>query len=208
MRELSRFDDPDIERGVYNNTQSDDEYLTKINKIEKMDTSIKTCLLPPNYHRWEVFEGLRKTTLLKFDWILTHLQINQLVAYNHEPMKMSLACELECFRLANCEVSQTYISKVCRLLFYLRTYKEKEWILQKIRQHDFEPIHLLTLNFHQLTPHPIVETYLLLGQPVGFSYCKFCKKDAASFFEFQVRSADEPMTCFYTCGNCGKHWKT
>ena len=37
--------------------------------------------------------------------------------------------------------------------------------------------------------------------------CGRCKKNKCSYFELQTRSADEPMTIFITCINCGKRWK-
>ena len=37
--------------------------------------------------------------------------------------------------------------------------------------------------------------------------CGRCKKRQCSYFEMQTRSADEPMTVFVTCINCGKRWK-
>jgi len=37
--------------------------------------------------------------------------------------------------------------------------------------------------------------------------CGRCKKRKCSYFELQTRSADEPMTIFITCINCGKRWK-
>lgn len=37
--------------------------------------------------------------------------------------------------------------------------------------------------------------------------CGRCKKKECSFYQLQTRSADEPMTTFITCLNCGKRWK-
>ena len=37
--------------------------------------------------------------------------------------------------------------------------------------------------------------------------CSKCKKRECSYYELQTRSADEPMTIFVTCLNCGKRWK-
>ena len=36
--------------------------------------------------------------------------------------------------------------------------------------------------------------------------CSKCKKRECVFFELQTRSADESMTVFITCLNCGKRW--
>ena len=41
----------------------------------------------------------------------------------------------------------------------------------------------------------------------GFFTCNRCKSKKTTYYELQTRSADEPMTVFVTCHNCGKHWK-
>jgi DNA-directed RNA polymerase subunit M/transcription elongation factor TFIIS len=37
--------------------------------------------------------------------------------------------------------------------------------------------------------------------------CSGCHKKMCSYYELQTRSADEPMTIFIRCLNCGKQWK-
>jgi transcription elongation factor S-II len=37
--------------------------------------------------------------------------------------------------------------------------------------------------------------------------CGKCKSKKCTYYEMQCRSADEPMTIFITCLDCGKHWK-
>jgi DNA-directed RNA polymerase subunit M/transcription elongation factor TFIIS len=37
--------------------------------------------------------------------------------------------------------------------------------------------------------------------------CGKCKKNECVYQEMQIRSADEPMTIFITCLNCGNKWK-
>lgn len=37
--------------------------------------------------------------------------------------------------------------------------------------------------------------------------CFKCKKRKCTYYELQTRSADEPMTTFISCLNCGNHWK-
>lgn len=34
-----------------------------------------------------------------------------------------------------------------------------------------------------------------------------CGGERAYFFQLQIRSADEPMTTFYKCVNCGNKWR-
>jgi len=37
--------------------------------------------------------------------------------------------------------------------------------------------------------------------------CNKCGQNKTTYFQLQTRSADEPMTTFVTCCNCGHHWK-
>ena len=37
--------------------------------------------------------------------------------------------------------------------------------------------------------------------------CMRCHKRECTYYEMQTRSADEPMTIFIQCMNCGKHWR-
>ena len=37
--------------------------------------------------------------------------------------------------------------------------------------------------------------------------CGKCKKKECSYYELQIRSADESATLFITCLNCGSKWR-
>ena len=37
--------------------------------------------------------------------------------------------------------------------------------------------------------------------------CGKCKSNKCTYYQLQTRSADEPMTTFVTCINCGNRWK-
>jgi transcription elongation factor S-II len=37
--------------------------------------------------------------------------------------------------------------------------------------------------------------------------CKKCKSNKCNYYQMQTRSADEPMTTFVSCINCGNRWK-
>ncbi len=41
-----------------------------------------------------------------------------------------------------------------------------------------------------------------------YLFCTRCKKKSkCDYYQMQTRSADEPMTTFVNCLECGKHWK-
>lgn len=37
--------------------------------------------------------------------------------------------------------------------------------------------------------------------------CRKCKLNKCNYYQLQTRSADEPMTTYVTCVNCGNRWK-
>ena len=41
----------------------------------------------------------------------------------------------------------------------------------------------------------------------GFFKCGRCKSVKTTYYQMQTRSADEPMTVFVSCFNCGQNWK-
>lgn len=45
------------------------------------------------------------------------------------------------------------------------------------------------------------------GNTEGFFTCNRCKTKKTTYYQLQTRSADEPMTTFVSCLNCGKNWK-
>jgi transcription elongation factor S-II len=63
----------------------------------------------------------------------------------------------------------------------LRKYKERELQLEQIKSKD--------------------EEY------EGVFMCKKCKSKKTTYHQMQTRSADEPMTTFVSCNNCGNRWK-
>ena len=38
--------------------------------------------------------------------------------------------------------------------------------------------------------------------------CRKCRSKQCTYYQMQTRSADEPMTIFVTCIDCGNRWKT
>jgi DNA-directed RNA polymerase subunit M/transcription elongation factor TFIIS len=54
------------------------------------------------------------------------------------------------------------------------------------------------------------ENVMMEGDKEGGSdmfKCKRCGKSKTKYWEMQTRSADEPMTIFIRCLNCGKEWR-
>lgn len=45
------------------------------------------------------------------------------------------------------------------------------------------------------------------SMPDGIAECRKCKSKKTSYTQLQTRAADEPMTSFFVCHNCGNRWK-
>lgn len=97
-------------------------------------------------------------------------------------------------------------------------------VLNKILNGQIRTSHLVHLNAAELWPTgPIakveqsmkIRDEIINGEtnrsleelPDGAFKCGKCKKNKTTYYEMQTRSADEPMTAFITCLNCGNRWK-
>lgn len=75
---------------------------------------------------------------------------------------------------------------------------DSKQLASKERQAEKEKIaHDLTLL--STVPQPTAMTKMFR--------CGKCGKRECSFYQLQTRSADEPMTTFVTCCNCGNRWR-
>lgn len=74
-----------------------------------------------------------------------------------------------------------------------------------------EDIELYPENWKRLQDLQLVrEQKILEGKAAAATdmfKCGRCGKRETTYYEMQTRSADEPMTIFITCVNCGKKWK-
>ena len=63
---------------------------------------------------------------------------------------------------------------------------------------------------HAELKHKIMSKYINMSSEQdheGFFKCGKCKTKKTTYTQAQTRSADEPMTTFVTCLNCGNRWK-
>lgn len=71
------------------------------------------------------------------------------------------------------------------------------------KKHIFENIYTsLNQQFENATCEKDDDNF-----PESFEKCRKCKSYRTSYVEFQTRSADEPMTLFFTCHDCANHWR-
>jgi DNA-directed RNA polymerase subunit M/transcription elongation factor TFIIS len=92
-------------------------------------------------------------------------------------------------------------------------------LLQRVREGELSMADLARLDDMELYPENwkklqdqqlVREQKLLEGKAAASTdmfKCGRCGKRETTYYEMQTRSADEPMTIFITCCNCGKKWK-
>jgi len=114
-----------------------------------------------------------------------------------------------------------YMSTARRVLSNLdpNGYVKNQHLLPRILQGHLSIDHLISMNVMDYAPSiytplrerlDLHETYLLEGNKAmatDLFKCHRCQKRECTYYELQTRSADEPMTKFITCINCGSHWK-
>ena len=98
-------------------------------------------------------------------------------------------------------------------------YVHNERLLQRVQAGELNPESIAGMTASELFPEKWAdqeeerlkrETALLEGnsdEGSSLFTCNRCQKSRTRYFEMQTRSADEPMTIFIRCLNCGKQWR-
>ena len=117
--------------------------------------------------------------------------------------------------------STVYINKARTIYTNLKpdSYIKNKRLLIRLKKNEFTPKELVTMNYQQLFPENWKELidekyrrdkvlYETKQESMTDQFlCKRCKSRETSYYEVQTRSADEAMTIFITCLNCGNRWK-
>ena len=97
-------------------------------------------------------------------------------------------------------------------------YIQNSTLLERYKRKEFTFDDLMTWNETEIFPERNKELAekqfqreqrLLEGNKANATdqfYCGRCHKRQCTYYELQTRSADEPMTIFVQCVNCGKRW--
>lgn len=99
-------------------------------------------------------------------------------------------------------------------------YVNNKRLLDRLNAGEFLPHEIAFMDYQHLFPENwkelIDEKYkrdrvlyeVDKGNATDEFKCSRCKQRKCYYYELQTRSADEPMTVFVTCLNCGKRWRT
>ena len=121
----------------------------------------------------------------------------------------------------NPEFQSLYAIHARRVLSNLdkRSYIQNSRLLERLREGEFMPHDIPAMTYAELYPEKwsgLIESAIkretkMLEVDVSMATdmfrCSRCGKRQCTFYEMQTRSADEPMTQFIRCVNCGKQWR-
>jgi transcription elongation factor S-II len=99
------------------------------------------------------------------------------------------------------------------------TNKNAAFVMKKLKYGYWEPENIISMSHEELYPD-MWEDFIIKNkkkmdllsldnkqQGSNMFRCGRCKKNNCTYFQLQTRSADEPMTTFVTCIDCGQRWK-
>jgi transcription elongation factor S-II len=115
----------------------------------------------------------------------------------------------------NINFVQIYVDQFRSIYFNIKN----ENILQKIKDKLIKPDVLAFMTHQEMNPDRwkiLIEKKIKRDQSkyktdmdaaTDIFNCKKCKSNKCSYYQMQTRSADEPMTTFVSCLECGARWK-
>jgi DNA-directed RNA polymerase subunit M/transcription elongation factor TFIIS len=121
----------------------------------------------------------------------------------------------------NPEFQTLYLTSAQRSICNLdpNSYVKNTRLLTRLRDGEFKPHDVPFMAYNELFPekwHDMMEMAMKREQKMlevdksaatDMFRCSKCGKRECTYYEMQTRSADEPMTQFIRCLNCGKQWK-
>ena len=99
------------------------------------------------------------------------------------------------------------------------SYVANPRLLTRLRDGEFKPHDIPFMSYAELYPekwaealeHAVKKEAKMLSVDKSMATdmfkCSRCGKRECTYYEMQTRSADEPMTQFIRCLNCGKQWR-
>jgi len=160
----------------------------------------------------------RETIVDKFNSILKNKKLSQEVEssiYNYAENRVKSSKTKEDFFF-----KQKYLFKILNIYNNLNPNSsiKNDYLVNLIQSNDFDISKLPYLNPYELFPEhwrqlqekqKATDEFLYTKKPEVYTdeyKCSKCKLRKCTYYELQTRSADEPMTTFVMCQNCGHHW--
>jgi transcription elongation factor S-II len=117
--------------------------------------------------------------------------------------------------------TQLYMDRFKTIYFNVNpnTYVKNKYLLEKLRSGEIKASSFTTITHQEMNPEmwkKMIEDKIKrdkskyeinMEASTDQFKCFKCKKNKCTYYELQTRSADEPMTTFVSCLNCGNRWK-
>ncbi len=161
-------------------------------------------------------DEFRKNVSEKLDVILKHTKTSvnmEKGIYNYAVKEASTKKVVK--KWDNPHFVQIYVDRVRSIYFNLNN----ETLLQQLADGTIKP-HVVAFMTHQeLRPEKWEKLIQEKIQRDKYKYetnieaatdtfkCRKCQSNKCTYYQMQTRSADEPMTTFVTCIDCGNRWK-
>jgi len=195
-------------------TLSSQDYLEKLRKTTK-------ALNPQeDYSENESRKQMIEKLVEFFEGLLSNDEVIQLEAIIYKNCiqsvkKMNIVPDWK-----NSQFVNYYIRKIRHISINLNpnSYIENKKLYERYRAGETSMDEIIVLTETELFPERnrelaekmfLREQRLLEGNRAAASdqfLCGRCHKRQCTYYELQTRSADEPMTIFIQCVNCGKRW--
>lgn len=141
--------------------------------------------------------------------IAKHIEVGIYNAAIQEARRLKLVA-----KWSNAAFVQLYLQKWRTVRTHLSPY-----VCQQLAAHKWKPYSLAFLTYLELNPDkwdPLAQRISKRNQSkcenttaasTNAYTCGKCKKNDCTYYQLQTRSADEPMTTFCCCLQCGHRWK-
>lgn len=135
-------------------------------------------------------------------------------------LKIASEIESEVFKSQYLKVDDTYRNKLRSFTMNLRNKKNPE-LRERILTKQLTAAAFIKMTPNEMAPEALKKEIEKLHKQNLFDAqgatekravtdrftCGKCKHKKVSYYQMQTRSADEPLTTFCTCENCGNRWK-
>jgi len=176
----------------------------------------------PSVNNAEVEKKIPKTGVVRRDWARKKLAIGLMTGTTDIDRAIDLAIAIEQALLNHftSEDNVSYNTQLKSISFNLADQQNTDFC-ETILNGQVTPEQLCTMDSSAMASKEKQEQRKKLWQektdermtyepkPIESSLyrCGKCKQNKCSYYQMQTRSADEPMTTFVTCHNCGNRWK-
>lgn len=135
-------------------------------------------------------------------------------------LEVAKQIELEVYKAEYSNVNDSYRNKLRTFTMNLRNKRNPE-LRGRLLDGVITPTAFIKMTPNEMAPETLKQEIEKLNKQNLFDAqgatekravtdrftCGKCKHKKVSYYQMQTRSADEPLTTFCTCENCGNRWK-